>query len=146
MVISYIRRPEMLIFLIFSKIYTNSCENNFYFPETVVSEAYCWISSPFLVISELWLAGSTQLFWLKLLSKLTDSICFSSSPNWIALLSPKLTLEICSNLLAPCFSSGFSCLCWPALHKLHRLISHLTQLNLLAQVVNCLALSPCTAS
>ena len=26
-----------------------------------------------LTLSELWLAGSTQLFWLKLLAKLTDS-------------------------------------------------------------------------
>jgi hypothetical protein len=37
---------------------------------------YYGISSPFLVLSEFSLADSTQLFWLKLLSKLTDS-------NWL---------------------------------------------------------------
>ena len=68
------------------------------------SETYCWISSPFLVLSELWLAGSTQLFWLKLLSKLTDSIWLLSASHWIALLGLKLTLTICSNLLAPSYS------------------------------------------
>ena len=76
------------------------------------SETYCWISSPFLVLSELWLAGSTQLFWLKLLSKLTDSIWLLSASHWIALLGLKLTLAICSNLLAPSHSlahSVFTC-------------------------------------
>ena len=46
-------------------------------------ETYSWISSPFLVLSELWLAGSIQLFWLKLLSKLTDSIRLLSASHWI---------------------------------------------------------------
>jgi hypothetical protein len=31
-------------------------------------------------------AGSTQLFWLKLLSKLTDSIWLLSAFDWIVLL------------------------------------------------------------
>jgi hypothetical protein len=44
------------------------------------SEACCWVSSPFLVLSELWPAGSTTLFWLKLLSKLTDSFWLLSRP------------------------------------------------------------------
>jgi hypothetical protein len=47
------------------------CKNNFYSPGAVfILETYCRISSPFLVLSELWLADSTQLLWLKLLSKL----------------------------------------------------------------------------
>ena len=62
------------------------------------SETCCWISSPFLVLSELWLAGSTQLFWLKLLSKLTDSIWFLSASHLIALLGLRLTLPICYSL------------------------------------------------
>lgn len=42
---------------------------------------YWWISSPFLeVLSELYLAGSTPLFWVKLLTNLTDSIRL---PSWI---------------------------------------------------------------
>jgi hypothetical protein len=36
------------------------------------SETCCRVRFPFLVLSELWLAGSTQLFWLKLPSQLTD--------------------------------------------------------------------------
>jgi hypothetical protein len=64
------------------------CKSNLHLPNgIVISAAYCWINSPFLVLSELWLAGSTQLFWLRLLSKNTDSVwlpCFS----WIALLGP----------------------------------------------------------
>jgi hypothetical protein len=57
----------------FLKMYT--CKGNFYsLAVIIILEAYCLISSPFLVLSELWLTGSTQLFWLKLLSELTDSI------------------------------------------------------------------------
>jgi hypothetical protein len=42
------------------------CESNFYLPDVnFVLEAYCWISSPFLVLSQLCLAVSTQLFQLK---------------------------------------------------------------------------------
>jgi hypothetical protein len=34
------------------------CKCNAYLPDVIViSEAYCWISSPFLALSELWLAG-----------------------------------------------------------------------------------------
>ena len=50
---------------------------------SIISEAYCWISSPFLALSELWLAGSIQLSWLQLLSKLTDSIRLLSASHWI---------------------------------------------------------------
>ena len=50
------------------------------------SETYCRISSLFLFLSELWLAGSTQLFWLKFLSKLTDSNWLLSAFDWTALL------------------------------------------------------------
>jgi hypothetical protein len=76
-------------------------KSNFYLLDVIIiSEAYCWISSPFLAFSELWLSGSTQFFWTKFLSKLTDSISVYHS---IALLGLKLTLAICSNLLAPIF-------------------------------------------
>ena len=44
------------------------------------SKTCCWISSPFLVLYNLSLAGSTQLFWLKLLSKLTNSVWLLSQP------------------------------------------------------------------
>jgi hypothetical protein len=47
----------------------------------VISEAYCRVSSHFLVSSEQGLAGSIQLFWLKLLSKLTDSIWLLSASH-----------------------------------------------------------------
>jgi hypothetical protein len=54
----------------------------FYSPDiTVVLEAYYSISSPFLLLSELWMAGSTELFWLKFLSKLTDSIWLLSASH-----------------------------------------------------------------
>lgn len=67
-----------------------------------VSETCCWISSPFLVLSELRLSDSTQLLWLKLLSKLTNPILLLSKfVTWISLLGFKLTLGNCSNLLAP---------------------------------------------
>jgi len=48
-------------------------------------------------LSELCLAGSTQLSWLKLFSKLTDSTWLLSVSYWIALLGLILTLAICSN-------------------------------------------------
>lgn len=42
------------------------CKSSFYLPDVVVIlEAYCWISSPFLVLSELQLAELTELFQLK---------------------------------------------------------------------------------
>jgi hypothetical protein len=37
------------------------------------SEAYCRVNSLFLALSELWLAGSIQLFLFTILSKLNDS-------------------------------------------------------------------------
>jgi hypothetical protein len=54
-----------------------------------VSKAYCWIGLLFIFLSELGLAGSTQLFWLKLLSKLIHSIWLLSAFHWIALLGLK---------------------------------------------------------
>jgi hypothetical protein len=47
------------------------------------SETSCGISSPFVIPSELWLAGSLWLFWLKRLCKLTDS-------TWLLWASPEL--------------------------------------------------------
>ena len=61
--------------------------------------------------SELWLAGSTQLFWLKFLYK---------PSHWIVLFGLKVTPEICSNLLAlSCFqsSTAFADLSWTAGHE-----------------------------
>jgi hypothetical protein len=56
--------------------------SNFYLLDVIVSsEAYCWISSPFLVLVELWIPGSTHLFWLKTLLQTEwfklASFCFS---------------------------------------------------------------------
>ena len=62
------------------------------------------MSSPFLVLSQLPLADSTQLFWLKLLSKLFDSIWLFSSFHWIVLLGLKLTWVTCPNPLVPSYS------------------------------------------
>jgi hypothetical protein len=52
------------------------------------------MSSAFLVLSELWMAASTQLFCLKLLFKMTDSICLLSPFHRISLLGFKLTLAM----------------------------------------------------
>ena len=52
-----------------------------------------WINSPFLHLSEFWLAGLNQLFWIKLLSKLTDSNLLLSPSDWIILLG-KTVLEL----------------------------------------------------
>ena len=63
------------------------------------SETHCWMNSHFLDLSELWLTGSTQLFWLKLLPRglilcrfsqiLTELLCLERPPlnvmNWTAL-------------------------------------------------------------
>ena len=100
---------------------------------TVIAKAYCLIISHFLILSEFWLAVSTQLFWLKLLSKLPDSIS--------QLLSELLCLaQTNSGNLS--YSSGsflfsdFNCLCWPSLNfinsgtnstSLHCI--HITELN-----------------
>ena len=63
------------------------------------SETYWLISSPFLVLSDLWLAGSAQLFWLKFLPKLTDSILLLS-------LGLILTLAMCSVMVCICLAPG----------------------------------------
>ena len=84
----------------------NMCKCNFYSTDVIViSEAYCWIHLPCLALSEFWLADSTQLFCLKLTSKLTDSIQLPSASDRIAF--PLLQLAISSNLLAP--HSVFTC-------------------------------------
>jgi hypothetical protein len=82
-------KVSFICLIVISQVYCLSqlprpCPGNFQHPPPILSrsrtfsafETYCWISSPFLVLSEFWLAGSTQLFWLKLLSKLTDSVWF----------------------------------------------------------------------
>jgi Na+-transporting NADH:ubiquinone oxidoreductase subunit NqrD len=63
------------------------------------SEACCWLSSPFLVLSELWQVGSTQLFCLEVLSKLTHSIWLHPQPLTFDVLGPMLTLAVCSIFL-----------------------------------------------
>lgn len=68
------------------------------------SETHCLISSTFLVLSDLGLTGSTQLFWLELLSKQTDSIWLLLDSYQIALLVLKLTLAFCSNLMTSSYS------------------------------------------
>ena len=78
--------------------YLKNCKSIFYLPEVIVIlEAYCWISSLSLVLSECLIAGSTQIFWIKLLSKLSDTIWLLSASHWIALLGLKLILAICFN-------------------------------------------------
>ena len=97
------------------------CKCNFYLSDVIViSEVYCWTSSPFPALSELGLAGSTQLFWLKIFSKLTGSNWLLSASHWIAPLSLKLTPAICSNLaphsLASTVSTAWTEWNWPQLH------------------------------
>jgi hypothetical protein len=86
-----------------SPILSTTVNVNVYLPEVIVSQAYSWISSLFLALSEVWLAGLTLLhilfmFCFKLLFKLTDSIWFLLGSPWIALLGLKLTLVICCTL------------------------------------------------
>ena len=84
----------------------SGCKSNFYSPNVIViSEAYCWISSPFPALSQSAWVVQPSLFWLKLLPKLTDSVWFLSASHWIALLGCKLSLSICCNLLAPSYYS-----------------------------------------
>lgn len=52
----------------------------------VIVEAYWWLRWYFLALSELWLVGSTQLFWPKFLSKTTDSNKLHLASHWITLL------------------------------------------------------------
>jgi hypothetical protein len=68
------------------------CKNNFYSTDVIISEAYCYISSSFQGLSKLFLAGSTQLFLFKLLSKVNDSVWFLSASHCIAPLGLKLIL------------------------------------------------------
>jgi hypothetical protein len=75
-------------------------------------KAYCWKSS-LLALSELWLTSSTQLFWFKLLFKLTDwfwVVTFTERSAWPQTNSVNL-FESSSFFLF----YGFICLCWPAL-------------------------------
>ena len=82
------------------------CNCCFYSTDVIVFlEAYFWISSPFLVLSELWLAGSTQLFLAQtLLQADWFKLAFLSASEWIALLGLKLTLATCFNLPGPSYS------------------------------------------
>ena len=65
------------------------------------SETCCWISSPLPSYFWILVGRSTQLFRLKLFSKLTDSIWLLSASHWIVLLGLIPTLASCSNLPAP---------------------------------------------
>lgn len=77
------------------------------------SKTYCWISLPFLVVSELWVFGSTQLFWLKTPLQTHWFKLVSLASHWIALLG--------SNFLWTSLSE---------LHWLHKLNGTVwTQLN-----------------
>ena len=94
----------------------NCCKSNFYLRDTIlISEAYCWINSPFLVLSKLWLAGWTQQFWPKLLSKLTHENWLFLASGWIALISFKLILAVSSYrlplILWIILSLPLTCLC-----------------------------------
>lgn len=81
------------------------CKSKFYISELiVVLEAYSWIRSFFLVLTVLFLADSTQLLWLKFLSKIIDSICLLSTSRWIALLGFRLPLAVCSSFLRLSYS------------------------------------------
>ena len=40
-------------------------KRKFYLPDVIVSEAYCWVNSPFLLLFELWLVSPIQLSWHK---------------------------------------------------------------------------------
>ena len=97
--------PEIIFLLNLIFNITQTCKSSFYSPDVIgFLDTFCWISSPFLVLFELWLAGSTQLSCLKPLFKLTDIIWLLSASDWIALLGLKPTQSICSNLLAPSHS------------------------------------------
>ena len=95
------------------------CKCNFNSPVVlVVSVAYCRKNSAFQVLSECWMVASTELFWFKFFSKLTESIWLLSVSHWIAVLG--FFLRHCYNLLAFLFSS-FSYLLWPALDHMNSL-------------------------
>ena len=103
---------------------SDTCKCSFYSPAIIIiSGAFSWISSLFLVLSELWLAGSIKLLWLKLFSKLDDSNWLLSSPDWITLLGliPTLAqyvLTFWPVLFSPVICLGKNCalvffLSWP---------------------------------
>lgn len=54
--------------------------------EVDISEAYHWIHSILLAVSELWLAGLTRLFWPKHLSELNYTNQLLSASHSIALI------------------------------------------------------------
>jgi hypothetical protein len=63
------------------------CKSNFCLPDIIViMDIYILLNK--LSLSKLWLTGSTQLSYLKLLSKLTDSI-------WLLQVLTEVTLAIC---------------------------------------------------
>ena len=81
------------------------------------SETCCWISSPFLVLSEPWLAGSTQLFWI-LQNSSPSWLIRSGFSQWTVLLCLRQP-AICSNLpvpspspLASAASADLHCTAW----------------------------------
>ena len=86
-----------------------------------VLETYFWIPLTFPVLSELWLDGSTQFFWLKILSKLTVSSWLLSGSHWISQVGLKLTWA-CSFLF-----SGFNCLCYVNYMNSRTKSTHCTQ-------------------
>jgi hypothetical protein len=68
------------------------------------SQAYCWISSPLLVLSELWLDGQLGCSGSKLFLCWLIQSGFSLGLWLIVLFGFILTLAICSNLLGPSHS------------------------------------------
>ena len=126
----------------------------FFLPDVIVIlEAYCWISSLFLVLSELWLAGSTQLLWLKMslgadgakLASLCYSLNCSAWPHtnvkiirlllilWLLLLHlclsfPLCNLSLCKTVLGKLAlnSANWTATLWTAINftPLHCLSVH----------------------
>ena len=97
--------------------YSSCYKGKFHLPDvTVIQRLIGEQTHPFIVLSELWLVGSTQL-----LSKLTVSILLLSASHCIAFLVFKHTLTIRSYLLVPshflahsvfsCCSVSAACLC-----------------------------------
>lgn len=103
---AYIKSTWGIFKIIFWHIFIKTCKCKCYLPDVIVIlEAYCWVNSLFLALTELWLVGSTQLFWSQLLSNLTDSKWICSTSNWMYnLLGLTLHLVICFNFLDPSHS------------------------------------------
>jgi hypothetical protein len=86
---------------------------------------YCWINSLFLALSELLLAGPTQLFWFKLRSNLTDSNWLLLASDWIVLLwNTACELHTLKDCELNC-----SALNWPQLHSNEVTPLYRTELN-----------------